>query len=211
MVLLKIKPSNLTMKYFLVISIFFICLSTNAQDPRFDICPLKVGTEVPTATLKNKVGQDQDLKTLIGEQPTILVFYRGAWCGYCIKHLAELNDAKQEIEDLGYQIFGITIDQSSKLEISNEKSESLIDVYSDASLDATKAFGLDWQVGDETFNKYKTEYKLDLEEWSGEDHHKLPVPAVYIVKEGKVLFQYVNPQHNTRLKAETLLAILKTL
>ena len=189
----------------------FICLSTNAQDPRFDICPLKVGSDVPEVSIKDKLGQKIELTALIGAQPTILIFYRGAWCGYCIKHLAELNDTKQEIETLGYQIFGITIDQSSKLEISNEKSESLIDVYSDATLDATKAFGLDWQVGEETFNKYKKEYNLDLEEWSGEDHHKLPVPAVYIIKDGKVLFQYVNPQHNTRLKAETLLAILKTL
>ncbi len=183
----------------------------DAQDPRFDVCPLKVGEEVPDAMLKDKDGVDISLSTLIGEEPSVLIFYRGAWCGYCVKHLAELHNATQELKELGYQIFGVTIDQASKLNITNEKAESLIPVYSDASSEAIKAFGLDWKVGDETFEKYKQEYKLDLEEWSGEAHHKLPVPAVYVVKEGKVLFQYVNPDHSKRLKVETLLAILKTL
>ena len=57
----------------------------------------------------------------------------------------------------------------------------------------------------------KTEYKLDLEKWSGEEHHSLPVPAIFIIKEGVVQFQYVNPNYNTRMKAKTLLAVLETL
>ncbi len=182
-----------------------------SQNTMFDICPLKVGAEIPSVTLANKENKKQTLTQIIGEKPSVLIFYRGAWCGYCTKHLAELNEVKEEVESLGYQIFGVTVDQASKLEESNLKSESEIQVYSDANAEAIKAFGLDWQVDDELYTKYKTSYKLDLEEWSGESHHALPVPAVFIVKEGIVQFQYVNPNYNTRLKAETLLAVLKTL
>ncbi|MFT4661076.1 MAG: hypothetical protein ACI8XB_001347 [Patiriisocius sp.] len=56
----------------------------------------------------------------------------------------------------------------------------------------------------------KTEDQLDLEEWSGEKHHSLPVPGIYVIKDNKVEFQYVNPKYSDRLKPETLLAILKS-
>ena len=185
----------------------FICQIGISQDARFDICPLKVGMEIPEASISNTESKLVSLNTLTSEKPTVLIFYRGAWCGYCTKHLGELNDAKESIEKLGYQILGITIDKVEKL----GESKSEIPVYSDTNLEATTGFGLDWKVNDELFKKYKEEYKLDLESWSGQTHHSLPVPAVFIVKEGVVEFQYVNPNHSTRLKVNTLLGILETL
>jgi len=199
------------MRLFIFIIILLSYQTAMSQNNMFDICPLKVGSEIPTSSVSDNENQTHTLKDLIADKPSVLIFYRGAWCGYCISHLAELNDAKAEIESLGYQIFGITVDKASKLEETNAKSNSEIQVYSDSNIEAVKAFGLDWQVDAELFDKYKNEYKLDLEEWSGETHHSLPVPAVFIVKDGVVQFQYVNPNYNTRLKATTLLAILKTL
>ncbi len=199
------------MKKFLTLILFTISQIAMAQNPMFDICPLKVGSAIPEVSLADKNNKAHTLEELTAEKPTVIIFYRGAWCGYCTQHLAELNDAKADIEKLGYQIFGVTMDQASKLEESTKKSESEIEVYSDAKAEAIKAFGLDWNVSDELFSKYLNEYKLDLEAWSGEDHHKLPVPAVFIIKDGVVQFQYVNPNYNTRLKAETLVAVLGTL
>lgn len=199
------------MRYFILFTTFLICQTLFSQNTMFDICPLKVGEEIPAVSLTDKDNKDHSLESLTAEKPTVLIFYRGAWCGYCTKHLSELNDAKADIEALGYQIFGVTVDKAEKLEESNKKAESEIQVYSDSKVEAIKAFGLDWNVDDEMFAKYKNDYKLDLEEWSGETHHSLPVPAVFVIKEGIVQFQYVNPNYNTRLKAETLLAVLKTL
>lgn len=191
-----------------------LCLSCgmlSAQNTMFDICPLKVGAEVPAGIVLDDEGNEHDLVSLTAEKPTVIIFYRGAWCGYCTSHLAELNEVKQSIEEQGYQIFGVTIDQAAKLEESQKRAESEIQVYSDAKAEIITAFGLDWQVDDELFAKYKTKYNLDLEAWSGEKHHSLPVPAVFIIKDGIVQFQYVNPNYNTRLKAATLMAILPTL
>lgn len=182
-----------------------------AQDQMYNICPIKVGQEVPSVSLQNIAGEDVTLSSIVSEQPTVVVFYRGAWCPYCTKHLAELNDAKADIEKLGYQIIGVTVDKAEKLALSNEKSGSDITVFSDAKLDAIKAFGLDWNVGDELYGKYKDKYKLDLEEWSGQDHHSLPVPAIFIIKDNVVEFQYVNPDYSTRLKPESIIALIGTI
>lgn len=204
---LKIKTMRLLLLLILGSSFTFL----NAQNGMFDICPLKVGSDIPAVAITDAEHETYQLTDLVSEKPSVLIFYRGAWCGYCTQHLAELNDIKGDIEALGYQVFGITIDKAEKLEESTKRSESEITVYSDASADAVRAFGLDWQVEDELFNKYKDKYNLDLETWSGQDHHTLPVPAVFVVKEGKVQFQYVNPNYNTRLKPATLLAVLKTI
>jgi len=199
------------MRLFFILLILLSHQIVKSQDQMFDICPIKVGAEVPEVSLSDSDNKAVLLSELTAEKPTVLIFYRGAWCGYCTKHLAELNDIKGAVDSLGYQMFGITVDQSSKLEESTKRSESEIQVYSDSKLEVIDAFGLDWKVEEQLFQKYKSEYKLDLEAWSGQDHHSLPVPAIYIIKEGIIQFQYVNPNYRTRLKAETLLAILKTM
>lgn len=181
------------------------------QNTMYDICPLKVGSDLPEATVQDSLGHDISLAELIDSMPTVLVFYRGAWCGYCTQHLAELNDIKGDVAELGYNMYGITIDQPEKLNESNLKAESEMPVYSDSDLDVLQAFGLDWKVSDETHEKYVNSYGIDLGEWSGQDHHNLPVPAVYIIKDNVIQFHYVNPKYSTRLKPETLLAILNTI
>lgn len=199
------------MKFYFFFLLFFSFSSLIAQDARFDVCPLKVGMEIPDGPIVDQDNQRYQLKTLAAEKPSIIIFYRGAWCGYCTKHLSELNEIKDEIEKLGFQIFGITIDEYSKLEESTKRAESEIPVFSDSKAELIKQFGLNWRVSDELNAKYKNEYKLDLEKWSGQSHQTLPVPAVFIIKEGVVQFQYVNPNHSTRLKPDALLAILKTI
>ncbi len=64
---------------------------------------------------------------------------------------------------------------------------------------------------DETVEKYKT-YGIDLDDSSGEDHHLLPVPAVFILgTDGTIQFQYVNPNYKMRLDADVLLAAAHSL
>jgi peroxiredoxin len=197
---------------FILISIGIFCLQLGfSQTQMHDICPLKVGEELPKASLLDDNGEEIELVNLISDKPTILIFYRGAWCGYCTKHLSELNDMKADVESSGFQMFGITVDQSSKLDESLPKSENEIKVYSDSKLEAIKGFGLDWKVDDELFEKYITKYNLDLEEWSGKNHHTLPVPAIFIIQKNIIQFQYVNPNYSVRLKPETLMAIIKSL
>jgi hypothetical protein len=71
---------------------------------------------------------------------------------------------------------------------------------------AAKAFGLAFRVDDELYERYKG-FNIDLENASGETHHLLPVPAVLIIgKDGRIRFQYVNPDYKIRLDAQVLLA-----
>ena len=196
----------------LILALVSICaIQLYGQSSMFDICPLKVGEAVPSVALLDAAGHEVSMLDLVSDEPSVIIFYRGAWCPYCTKHLAELQEIKEVIEELGFEVFGVTVDRPNKLEKSQEETDDIITVYSDSKLTAIKAFGLNWHVEQEQYDMYKEKYDLDLEKWSGEVHHELPVPAVFVVKEGKIVFQYVNPNYNTRLSPETLLAVLNTL
>ena len=199
------------MKFYFIIIFALIAHVCISQDQMYQICPLKVGQTIPDGNLSDDNNLQTKLTDLVSTKPTVLIFYRGAWCGYCTMHLRELNDIKSEIEALGYQVLGITPDQASKLNETVEKTKTEIPVYSDSKLEVIKAFGLNWKLDDTQFETYKSKYKLDLEAWSGENHHSLPVPAIFVIKDKVVQFQYVNPNYKIRLKPESLLAILSTI
>lgn len=200
------------MRYLIIFLLSIPSILLAQDDPMFDICPLKIGEEIPEGiVLSSSDATEVSLEKILSDQPTVLIVYRGAWCGYCTKHLSELEASFGSIDSMGYQIIGVVPDAPENLKTSVDKTQVNFDLYSDAKLSLISSFGLDWKVDDEKFQKYKSEYKIDLEEWSGEVHHSLPVPAVYIIEEGVVEFSYVNPNYSKRLKVETLLAILGSL
>lgn len=179
------------------------------QDQMYDICPIKNSEEIPSAMVWTSKGEQMDLKTIVGESRTILVFYRGGWCPYCTRHLSALGQVKNEIDSLGFKLIGITPDDFSNLDSSIVRSqESSYTLLSDKEANAMKAFGVNWLVDDKLFKKYKEKYSLDLEWWSNSDHHMLPVPSVFIVADGKIRLQHVDPKYSQRLSPELLIAML---
>jgi peroxiredoxin len=84
-------------------------------------------------------------------------------------------------------------------------------LYSDARSAAALAFGLAFRVDDATVEQYRR-YSIDLEAASGETHHVLPVPAVFLLDAtGRVQFSYVNPDYRVRVPASVVLAAAKEL
>lgn len=76
---------------------------------------------------------------------------------------------------------------------------------------AAKSFRLAYRVDEETRSQLKG-YGIDLEEASGESHHLLPVPAVFVLgSDGLIRFEYVNPDYRVRLDPEVLLAAVRHL
>ncbi len=155
--------------------------------------------------------ENKRLNQIIEGKYSILIFYRGSWCPYCNLHFSELSKIEKELLALGYTIVAISPDLEENTKLTKEKHGLMYDLYSDSSMQVTRSFGLAYRVDDETVNRYKT-HNLDIEAASGETHHLLPAPAVYILSDkGIVLFQYVNPDYKVRLIPELLLAAAKIL
>ncbi|HET8864990.1 MAG TPA: peroxiredoxin-like family protein [Gracilimonas sp.] len=170
------------------------------------VTPLLISSEIPDVELKNIDGESIRLKELVSQKPTILVFYRGGWCPYCNRHLADLKKIEDELYDIGYQILAISPDRPEKLKSTLQNNELGYTLLSDSPMNVSKAFGIAFKVEQETIDQY-LKLGLDLESDSGYDHHLLPAPAVYILNtEGVVKFNYVNPNYRERINGDVLIA-----
>lgn len=173
------------------------------------INPLKAGAKVPDTTVFTPDGSPQSLRSLIARQPSILIFYRGGWCPYCTRHLSALAGIEDELEALGYQIIAISADRPGKAAETVADSAFTYRLFSDATMETALAFGLAFRVDDDTVEQYK-EYGIDLEDASGQTHHLLPVPAVYMVgRNGRILFTHVDTDYTQRIDPDAIVEAAK--
>ncbi len=125
--------------------------------------------------------------------------------------LGQLRLIESQLVELGYQLVAISPDRVEKLQESLEKNKLNYLLLSDSSASAATGFGIAFQVDSQTLELYK-KYNIDLEKVSGEKHHILPVPSVFIVDTaGKIKFQYVNPDYKNRLSSDVVLAAAKSI
>lgn len=172
--------------------------------------PLKAGAKAPNPVLVSLDGKKSELAKITGDKPTVLIFYRGGWCPYCTRHLAELGQVEGELIKMGYQMVAISPDTPAELNKSTEKNSLTYKLFSDSSTEAAKQFGIAFKVEESLVSKYKNEYKIDLEAASGQKHHILPVPSVFILKKGEIVYSYSNPDYRVRLKGDDVLAAAKS-
>lgn len=174
-----------------------------------DVCPVKIGTEIPDAVIKTVDNKEVSLKDVIGKQKSIIIFYRGGWCPYCNLHLSELQSIEDNLIKFGYKLIALSMDKPENLGATIDKHNLKYELYSDSKANACKAFGIAFRVEDDYVNKLKS-YNMDLETSSGERHHILPVPAVFLVDEnGIIKFEHVNPNYKERISGKLLLEVSK--
>ncbi len=172
-----------------------------------DICPILIGTELPEITLETADKQLFNLNEAVFQKSTVLIVYRGSWSPFCTIFLAQIEGIQQDLLGLGYQIIAFSADRPEKLKEFKGKSIRRYTLLSDRKMTAAKALGLAFRVPDDVVKLYKQQYQIDLEEASGEPHHILPVPAVFIINtNGVVLFEFINPNYKDRINPEVLLA-----
>ena len=171
-----------------------------------EVQPLLVGMMAPGFTLRDVENREFSFEPGEQSKPIVLTFFRGGWCPYCNLHLSELRMAEKQLKEMGFDIWFISIDKPGLLLASLDDPDIAYTIYSDSSLDATRAFGLAFRVDDELNAKYLG-YGIDLEKASGESHHVLPAPATYIIgTDGIINFAYINPDYKVRLHPDVLLA-----
>ena len=168
--------------------------------------PLLAGMTAPDFTVRNVINQPFTFKSGEQAKPIVLTFFRGGWCPYCNLHLSELRLAEKQLAEMGFDIWFVSMDKPELLLASLDDPAIGYTIYSDSSLQATRAFGLAFHVSDEIVGKY-LDYGIDLEKASGENHHVLPAPATYIIgTDGIINFAYINPDYKVRLHPDVLLA-----
>lgn len=119
--------------------------------------------------------------------------------------MVQLRDLEPKLEELGFQLIGISPDQPAKIRETIQVLGVKFTLLSDSSMAAARSLGLAYVVDDAT-RKALAQYGIDLEAASGESHHQLPVPAVFLIQTNHVIqFEYVNPDYTVRAHPDLLL------
>jgi peroxiredoxin len=174
-----------------------------------DVNPIEVGAQVPQVAVQTAQGKTIQLRELSDGTPTVFIFYRGGWCPYCNRHLAGLGEIEAQLKQLGYQILALSTDNSQHTAELAETPGLNYQLLSDARMAASKAFGIAYRVDDATITKLDS-YNIDIEAASGQNHHLLPVPSVFIADaEGTITYRHFNADYQVRLAPEELLEAAK--
>jgi len=175
------------------------------------VVPLRTGDAIPDVSVQDAAGRSVSLRSLHADRPLVIVFFRGSWCPVCTRHFQELIKVHPQVAELGATIVAVSPDNVDRTKANMEKLKVPFALLSDSDISAARAFGLAFQVDEATLAKYKG-FGIDLEEAAGNDHHALPVPAVYIVDpSGRIRFAHSNPDYGQRLDVQTILTELKKL
>lgn len=179
-----------------------INIAENAED----VSPLLNGLKIPDTVIYDISGDPHRLLEVVGEKPTVLVFYRGGWCPYCSRQLASLRIIEDKLIQMGYQLIALSPDSPQRLKEEAHDAGFKIQIFSDQYFEVTQAFGLGYYLDDDVAEKYRTRLGTEFVDLEGVSRVALPVPAVYIIdRKGLVHFQYVNPNYSVRLENRILL------
>ena len=124
--------------------------------------------------------------------------------------MGQLQSVTDELTELGYKIIAISPDTPANLDsVKKDQTEGAYTLLSDSKMKAGGAFGVAFRLDNEANVKLQG-YGIDLEQASGEKHHLLPVPSIFLTDDkGKIAFQHVDPNYRVRLSPEVLLAAAK--
>ena len=196
------------MKRLLLISLLLIGCSNKTSIPLVaeDISPILIGETLPNAIFQNAEGKSVQLKAILEEKPTVLVFYRGGWCPYCNVQLSGLVEIEQDILELGYQIVAVSPDDYKNLQSTIENNSTKYKLLSDPNGRFIQEIGIAFKTSS-SLREYITGKGQ-----KGETSKVMPAPTVMIVdKKGVIKFEYINPNYKERISGEMLLSVLRTI
>jgi peroxiredoxin len=172
---------------------------------------LKEGDVFPDFQLASAEGHFVRRADILATGPTVISFYRGAWCPYCSAELNALAEIAPQIRSAGAALVAVTPEAGGTA--LRTKVDRGLDFEILCDLDNVLALecGLVFPVPDELRRAYLKNGR-DFSLIYGNDAWMLPTPATYVLRrDGIVARAYVNPDFRHRLEPGEILKSLKAL
>ena len=174
---------------------------------------LMVGDAAPEIVLIDHSGERFVLSDNLKEGPVVLVFYRGNWCPYCSRYLAELSDALTDIRSSGAQLIGVSPESEEQVAITHEElTGGMITLLYDEDDSLMKSYDVAYEVADSYEENLVDKKDVSLTEHNNQEVAMLPVAATYIInKDGMIAYRHFDLDYSKRADIKEILAALATL
>ncbi|WP_312298468.1 peroxiredoxin-like family protein [Chryseobacterium sp.] len=169
---------------------------------------IQPGEKMPDFLLPNATGKMIDSNDVLKNGKMILAFYRGSWCPYCHLELKFLQDNLSRIKDKNAVLIAISPQTPDHSLSMTEKYNLEFEVLTDHNNDFAKKLGIVFQLQDFVLPYYRS-LGINLSDFNKNEENLLPVPAVFIVDQNKVItFKYLDVNYMNRVEVEELIQAL---
>lgn len=172
---------------------------------------IKKGLNVPKASVVDLKNNKIPLKQLSHSKYTLLTFYRGHWCPYCLLELKEYQSKLSDFKEEGIAVIGLAPDTLKEIKKMKKKHHLTFPIYRDENLEAAKAFGIKFALDNELKGVYQ-KFGIDLAQSQGNSQDSLPLPGTYVWNQkGEIVYAFVNPDYRKRAEPSEVLEEIKKL
>jgi len=128
--------------------------SNVAQESPVNIGQLQPAAPLPELTAYTAAGEPVRLNDYFLKAPTVLFFYKSAYCGHCQFQFMQILGIQDQLADMGFQVMAIS-------HVSQENTKRMVDKYkppfpvlSDRNQDVGRAFGIAFSADRPEVNFY---------------------------------------------------------
>jgi len=175
---------------------------------RDDGIGLAKGDKVVSFEVNDQTGTPVSFESLRAKGPLLVVFYRGGWCPYCNRQIRQLTEAWPEFKARDVLPVLISVDIPDAAAMVSRTYQIPFPVLSDPELVVHDLFRVSMKLDDALMPKYQ-EYGINIEEWSGKQHHKFAVSSAFLIdKHGTVVWSHTSLDYKTRPTVNQLLKVI---
>lgn len=169
---------------------------------------IQIGDQIPEFSLSNALGKIINSGEILKNGKIILAFYRGSWCPYCNLELKFLQNNLPRIKQKGGILIAVSPQSPDHSLSMAEKNNLEFEVLTDTDNNFAKKLGISFQLQDFVFPYYK-DLGIDLSDFNKNNENTLPVPAVFVVDENRVVtYKFLDVNYMNRIDVEELIQAL---
>ena len=176
--------------------------------------PIDVGDKAPDFSLPTAEGGMWSLGKHLAQgtsSSSVVVFYRGTWCGYCNIYLRGLLEARSLLSDANADLIAVSPEAAPSSADSAGAAGPAFPVLIDHGGKVAEQFGLTFEMDDAAKNILKGS-GIDLEKRNAGGKWILPVPGTFVIdRSGHVAYAHVDADYRNRPEPQEIVAMCRAL
>lgn len=168
---------------------------------------LRAGSHAPLFTLRDTNGQTVSLGQLLNTGPVVLHFFRGAWCSFGERGLADLASAYYEFKDLGASAVAIAPPSKSTAPTMPLPMPELVD----HNLKVARSFGLAYELPQALRMRYES-LGYQRPATRATNNFLAPIPATYLIdRDDTIAMAYVDIDYRNGFDVDSVVKALRAI
>lgn len=173
---------------------------------------LPMGAEAPGFSALDADSSRFVLSEKIQQKPVVIIFYRGAWCPVCNKHLSTVQDSLEQIIEAGGQIAAISPEKPEFQKVMAKKTKAEFSLLYDEDDKIAQKYGVAFEPKKAELLIYNTLLGAKLKETHPGESQRLPIPATYVIDTNQtIIWRHFDPNYKNRATVRSIINALKSI